>query len=266
MRTSQAPQIARVQGCGEATQLRFPAPWPARVEDGMDLGDKVGRPCAISERACKSKSGGSPVATWFGRGVLQSRIVVSSGRQPRGAAGVGLEILDECLAEDAAPAFGDGQLLRSLAQVFEELGNSAKRHDRVSTAAVAGVMVRQVWPVWRLAAAHVALGTADPGLTLALRCGRTEPCWTSSRYDGQAALRPRGGCRGRLQSTKARTALARPPQPYGGSITFDPGGCSGTRQPPQLQAFRAASVGPSWPAAAGVLADAGATTRTGATN
>ena len=42
-----------------------------------------------------------------------------------------VEILDECVAEDAAPAFGGGRLLRSLAQVFEELGNSAKRPDRV---------------------------------------------------------------------------------------------------------------------------------------
>jgi hypothetical protein len=49
-----------------------------------------------------------------------------------------VEILDECLAEDAAPAFGGGRLLRSLAQVFEELGNSAQRPDRLVTAAVAG--------------------------------------------------------------------------------------------------------------------------------
>ena len=49
-----------------------------------------------------------------------------------------MEILDECLAEDAAPAFGGGRLLRSLAQVFEELGNSAKRQHRVVTPAVAG--------------------------------------------------------------------------------------------------------------------------------
>ena len=49
-----------------------------------------------------------------------------------------VEILDECLAEDSAPAFGGGQRLRGLAQVFEELGNSAKRPDRLVTAAVAG--------------------------------------------------------------------------------------------------------------------------------
>ena len=55
-----------------------------------------------------------------------------------GAAVVGREILDKCLAEDSAPAFDGCRLLRSLAQVFEELGNSAKRQDRVVTAAVAG--------------------------------------------------------------------------------------------------------------------------------
>ena len=39
---------------------------------------------------------------------------------------------------DTIPAFGGGRLLRSLAQVFEERGNSAERQDRLVTAAVAG--------------------------------------------------------------------------------------------------------------------------------